>query len=443
MPSPVRVRFAPSPTGYLHIGGARTALFNWLYAKHTGGTFVLRVEDTDRARNTAEAARAIYDGLRWLGLDWDEGPEAGGNFGPYFQSEREEIYRSYLARLRAADRVYDDEGSVRFRFAREKVVVDDMICGRIEFDMTTAETNPDMTIRRPDDSWIFHFVNVVDDIEMKISDVIRGEDHLSNTPKHVQLYQALGATPPRFAHIPLILNRDGSKMSKRDQGASLNTYIEGGYLPEAVRNYLCLLGWSPKDDREKLDLAEIVQLFDLTKVHRKNAAFDLDKCTWLNGEYVRELSDGRFQEMGRRGLENAGIDLSGFAPEYVHAALETCKGKVRIFSELPAYGGFYFRDDFEYNPEGATKHFVPENKSRLEDVRSAFAGLETFDAASLEAALKGTAANLGVKVGALVHPTRLAVTGSNAGPSLYHLLEILGKEKVLARIDRALAQMPG
>jgi glutamyl-tRNA synthetase len=439
MTSPVRVRFAPSPTGYLHIGGARTALFNWLYAKHTGGTFVLRVEDTDRARNTAEAARAIYDGLRWLELDWDEGPEAGGNFGPYFQSEREEIYRSYLERLRSADRVYDDGGSVRFRFAREKVIVDDVICGHIEFDLTNPETNPDMTIRRPDGSWIFHFVNVVDDIEMKISDVIRGEDHLSNTPKHVQLYHALGATPPRFAHIPLILNKDGSKMSKRDQGASLNTYIENGYLPEAVRNYLCLLGWSPKDNREKIDLAEVVQLFDLAKVHRKNAAFDLDKCTWLNGEYVRELSDERFQEMGRRALEKAGIDLSKFPPDYIRAALETCKGKFRIFSELPAYGGFYFKDDFEYNPEGVAKHFVPENKPRLEAVRAAFAATGTFDAVNLEAALKATAASFGLKVGILVHPTRLAVTGSNAGPSLYHLLEILGKEKVLARIDRALA----
>lgn len=439
MTSPVRVRFAPSPTGYLHIGGARTALFNWLYAKHTGGTLVLRIEDTDRARNTAEAAQAIYDGLRWLGLDWDEGPQAGGNFGPYFQSEREAIYQGYLDRLRAADRVYDDEGSVRFRFIREKVVVDDIICGHIEFDMTSPETNPDMTIRRPDGSWIFHFVNVVDDIEMKISHVIRGEDHLSNTPKHVQLYRALGAAPPRFAHIPLILNLDGSKMSKRDQGASLNTYLEGGYLPEAVRNYLCLLGWSPKDNREKLELDEVVRLFELEKVHRKNAAFDLDKCIWLNGEYVRELSDERFQQLGRQALKKAGIDLSRFSPDYVRAALETCKGKFKLFSELPAYCGFYFIDDVQYNPEGVAKHFVPENKPHLVAVREAFAAVEKFDAASLEAALKATAAQLGVKVGALVHPTRLAVTGSNAGPSLYHLLEILGKEKVLARLDLALA----
>jgi len=439
MPSAVRVRFAPSPTGFLHIGGARTALFNWLYAKHTDGTLVLRIEDTDRARNTEEAVRAIYDGLRWLGLDWNEGPEAGGGLGPYFQSEREAIYQSYLEKLRAAGRVYDDAGSVRFRFAREKVVVDDIICGRIEFDMASAETNPDMTIRRPDGSWIFHFVNVVDDAEMQISHVIRGEDHLSNTPKHVQLYRALGATPPRFAHIPLILNKDGSKMSKRDQGASLNTYIEGGYLPEAVRNYLCLLGWSPKDNREKLEIEEVVRLFELEKVHRKNASFDLDKCTWLNGEYVRELSDDRFHDLARLALEGAGIALSKFPPDYVRAAIETCKGKFKIFSELPGYCGFYFKDDFEYNSDGVAKHFVPENKPRLLAVREAFAALENFDPINLETALKATAAALGVKVGALVHPTRLATTGSNAGPSLYHLLEILGKEKVLARLDRALA----
>jgi glutamyl-tRNA synthetase len=228
-------------------------------------------------------------------------------------------------------------------------------------------------------------------------------------------------------------------MRKRDQGASLITYMENGYLPDAVRNFLCLLGWSPKDDREKLELAEVVKLFELAKVHRKNAAFDLEKCTWLNGEYLRELSDERFQEMGRRALEKAGFDLSKFSPDYVQAALATCKGKFRIFNELPAYGGFYFLDDVAFNPDGVAKHFVPENKARLEAVRATFAGSETFDATGLESALKATAANLGLKVGALVHPTRLAVTGSNAGPSLYHLLEILGKEKVLARLDRALA----
>src|SRR5437762_3448414 len=273
--SEIRVRFAPSPTGYLHIGGARTALFNWLFAHHHGGKLILRIEDTDIKRNTEEAAAAIYEGLGWLGLNWDEGPHIGGDLGPYFQSQRSEIYERYLKQLQDAGHIFEDQGALRFRSPREHVVVEDLVCGRIDFDLTNPGTHPDMTIRRPDGSWIFHFVNVIDDIEMKISHVIRGEDHLSNTPKHIELYKALGATPPVFAHIPLILNRDGSKMSKRDQGASLNTYIEGGYVPEAVRNYLCLLGWSPKDNREKIDIAEVVKLFELEKINRRNAAFDL------------------------------------------------------------------------------------------------------------------------------------------------------------------------
>jgi glutamyl-tRNA synthetase len=439
MTAPTRVRFAPSPTGYLHIGGARTALFNWLFARHTGGTLILRVEDTDKARNTEEAATAIYSGLRWLGLEWDEGPHIGGDFGPYFQSERNEIYERELERLRAGGHVYDDAGAIRFRSPREHVIVEDMVCGRIDFDLTNPETHPDMTIRRPDGSWIFHFVNVVDDMEMKISHVIRGEDHLSNTPKHIELYRALGAEPPQFAHIPLILNKDGSKMSKRDFGASLNTYVESGYLPEAVRNYLCLLGWSPKDNREKIDLEEVVRLFELEKINRKSAHFDLEKCTWLNGEYMRELPDDRFQQLGAEALARGGIDLREFAPNYVRAALETCKGKVRTFAELPAYCGFYFNDVTEYDTAAVLKHFVPEKRSILTTLREALDESEHFDATSIEALFKTIATSLQVKVGALVHPVRLATTGTPAGPSLYHLLEVLGKEKVLARIDRALA----
>ncbi|MEO7723303.1 MAG: glutamate--tRNA ligase family protein [Chthoniobacterales bacterium] len=441
MSSAVRVRFAPSPTGFLHIGGARTALFNWLYAHHTGGTLVLRIEDTDQARNTAEAAQAIYDGVRWLGLEWDEGPQVGGSYGPYFQSERNDIYERHLKRLEDGGHLFEENGAIRFRSPREHVVVDDVVCGKIDFDLTNPETHPDMTIRRPDGSWIFHFVNVVDDMEMKISHVIRGEDHLSNTPKHIELYRALGSEPPRFAHIPLILNQDGSKMSKRDAGASLNTYIAEGFLPEAVRNYLCLLGWSPKDNREKIEIDEVVRLFELEKIHRKNASFDLAKCTWLNGEYAHQLPDDRFHSLALIALQKAGIDTSKFPPDYTRAALDTCKGKFRIFSELPAYCGFYFTDETSYQPEGVAKHFIPENKPRLQSLRDAFSALENFDATSIEAALKATATELGVKVGALVHPTRLAVTGSNAGPSLYHLLEILGRERVFARLDQALAQL--
>jgi glutamyl-tRNA synthetase len=439
MAAEIRVRFAPSPTGYLHIGGARTALFNWLFARHHGGTFVLRIEDTDRARNTEEAAAAIYEGLRWLGLNWDEGPHVCGNFGPYFQSQRNEIYERHLKRLQEAGHIFEDQGALRFRSPREHVIVDDLVAGKIDFDLSNEQTHPDMTVRRPDGSWIFHFVNVVDDMEMRISHVIRGEDHLSNAAKHIELYRALGAEPPRFAHIPLILNRDGSKMSKRDQGASVDYYIKRGFLPDAVRNYLCLLGWSPKDNREKMPIDEVVKLFDLNKIVRSHATFDPDKLHWLNGEYAHELSDERFQELARKALTVSGIKLETFSDDYIRSALETCKGKINTFDELPAYCGFYFNDDFEYNAEGVAKHFTAENKPQLLAVRDAFAGLEKFNAAEIEATLKATAARLGLKPAVLIHPTRLAVTGSNAGPSLYHLLEVLGKGKVLARIDRALS----
>src|ERR1700730_8373248 len=273
----IRVRFAPSPTGYLHIGGARTALFNWLFVRHHGGKIILRIEDTDTKRNTEEAAVAIYEGLKWLELNWDEGPHAGGDSGPYFQSQRTEIYERYLEKLQDGGHIFEDEGVLRFRSPREHVIVDDLVCGKIDFDLTNPSTHPDMTVRRPDGSWIFHFVNVIDDIEMKISHVIRGEDHLSNTPKHIELHRALGAAPPRFAHIPLILNQDGSKMSKRDQGASVEYYVKRGFAPEAVRNYLCLLGWSPKDDREKMSIEEVVKIFDLHNVVRGHATFDPDK----------------------------------------------------------------------------------------------------------------------------------------------------------------------
>ena len=438
--SEIRVRFAPSPTGFLHIGGARTALFNWLFVHHHGGKFVLRIEDTDRTRNIDEGMAAIYDGLKWFGLDWDEGPKVGGDFGPYLQSERTELYERYLKKLQDAGHIFEDQGAMRFRSPREHVVVDDLVCGKIDFDLSNPDTHPDMTIRRPDGSWIFHFVNVIDDLEMKISHVIRGEDHLSNTPKHIELIRALGAEPPHYAHIPLILNHDGTKMSKRDEGARVEYYIRKGYLPAAVRNYLCLLGWSPKDNREKLDLDEIVRIFDLTNVHRNAATFDPAKLHWLNGEYARELNDAEFVDLAVKELRDRGVKIGNFPDQYVRAALETCKGKINTFDELPAYCGFYFTDDFEYNPESVAKHFTAENKPRLQAVRVDFAKIDKFAAGEIEIAMKSTAANLGLKVGAIVHPTRLAVTGSNAGPSLYHLLEVLGKEKVLARIDRALSR---
>ncbi len=470
----IRARFAPSPTGYLHIGGARTALFNWLFARHHGGKFVLRIEDTDKTRNTEEAAAAIYEGLRWLELDWDEGPHVGGDFGPYLQSERTEIYERYLKKLQDAGHIFEDQGALRFRSPREHVVVDDVVCGKIDFDLTNPGTHPDMTVRRPDGSWIFHFVNVIDDIEMKISHVIRGEDHLSNTPKHIELYRALGATPPHFAHIPLILNRDGSKMSKRDEGARVATYIKQGYAPEAVRNYLCLLGWSPKDNREKIDIEEVVKLFELEKINRRNAAFDLDKCFWLNGQYIAQMSLDRFIELARPFLEKAVINISD--EKYFRAVMSIVKEKIKLLGDvresirsiedsgrsstsgysgysgpvtsgysgsgISGYSGYFFTEDYEFDPVAVEKVFgKSEAAERLLALRGKFANIDNWNVEKIETSLKALAQELGCKTGDLVHPARMAVSGRAVGPSLYHMLEVMGKERVLNRFDRMISQL--
>jgi glutamyl-tRNA synthetase len=443
----VRVRFAPSPTGYLHIGGARTALFNWLYARHTGGKFILRIEDTDAARNTQAAVDVILNGLRWLGLDWDEGPLSSdpaapgrGDFGPYFQSQRQANYRQRVEALLSRGLAYEKDGAIKFKMRREPVIIHDLVVGEVRRELTDREAeDPDFVIVRSDGQPVFHLVNVVDDLDMGITHVIRGEDHLSNTAKHIALFEAFDVKPPKYAHIPLILNQDGSKMSKRDTGASLTTYIEEGFVPAAVVNYLCLLGWSPKDNREKLSLAEVVERFDLPQILRHNARFDMAKLQWLNGEYIRELAPEQFHAEAVRALARAGIDVNAWPLEYVKAALNTCLGKVKVFSELPAYAGFYFTDDVPLDAAALAQDLSAGNKPRLQQLRDAFAALPTFDAASLEAALKAVAAACGVKAGVLVHPTRLACTGRTAGPSLYHLLEILGRDRVLARLDRALA----
>ncbi len=444
-----RVRFAPSPTGFLHIGGARTALFNWLYARHTGGTFILRIEDTDAARNTQEAVNVILNGLRWLGLDWDEGPitpdatgPSKGDVGPYFQSQRKENYQRRVEALLSHGLAYEHEGAIRFKMTRDPIVVPDLVVGAVTRELTDREqVDPDFVIVRSDGQPVFHFVNVVDDLEMNVTHVIRGEDHLSNTAKHIALFRAFGVEPPKYAHIPLILNIDGTKMSKRDKGASLTTYMDEGYPPEALVNYLCLLGWSPKNNREKMAIGEVVEAFDLPQILRHNARFDLTKLTWLAGEYLREMNDERFYELSVHALNRAGLATDRFPSEYIRAALDTCKGKFKMFSELPAYAGFYFKDQIEIDPEAAKKDFVPENKPRVSRLRELLSCLAPFQADPIGATFKSAAQELGVKTGVLVHPARLACCGSTAGPSLYHLMEILGKERVLQKLDLALAQM--
>lgn len=439
MSDQVRVRFAPSPTGYLHVGGARTALFNWLYARHVGGKFILRIEDTDAARNTDEAMRAIFDGMRWLGLDWDEGPEAGGAHGPYYQSQREEFYLRRFEQLKSAGHVYEAEGGAwRFRFERTVVIVDDLVCGSVRVDMSDPATNPDIVIRRPDGSWIFHFVNVVDDLEMGITHVLRGDDHLANTPKHLQLFRALGAEPPRYGHIPLILNADGSKMSKRDTGSAVGWYAEHGFLPEAVCNFLCLLGWNPKTQQELMSMAEITQLFDVKGINRKASVFDLTKCEWMNQQYILRLSPDALAAAVEPVLVKAGISYGSRAA--LDPVLALVRERIKSLNDAPAWVDYFFTDECAMDAEAVEKVLrKPGALDRLRPLRDAYAALEIWNAAELEAALKAQATAAGVKAGEFVHPARVAATGRTVGASLYHTLELLGKERVLARFDRALA----
>ena len=442
----VRTRFAPSPTGFLHIGGARSALYNWLFARNSGGDFILRVEDTDEERSTAESMEIIVESLRWPGLEWDEGPGADGTKGPYHQSERKEIYDAYLEKLEAGGLVYEDEGAIRFRVPDRDITVNDLVCGDVtqnlkvqgstRFDPETkqeVEANPDFVIRRPNGGYIFHFVNVVDDIEMGITHVIRGEDHLSNTPKHLALFEAFEATPPTFAHIPLNLNPSGTKMSKRDQGALIHEYRESGFLPEAVNNYMALLGWSSKDDQEIFTMEELIASFALEGINRSNSKFDYEKCKWVAGEHLKRLSAEELQNASAPFLTEAGLPSDD---SRVPAALELARERAQLLSEIPAVIATIFETGVTYDPEGIEK--VKSREGSAEAVAALIKGFESvseWSGEEIKSSIATAAESLGVKMGALMLPCRVGVMGSTSGADLIPVLELLGKEEVLSRLQ--------
>lgn len=450
--SQVRVRFAPSPTGFFHIGSARTALFNWLYARHTGGTFVLRIEDTDKERNTDEALQVLIDGMRWMGLDWDEGPEVGGEFGPYFQSQRQPIYDEYLKKLSDAGRTYEKDGAIWFKLEGERyttyddfrkaevekvkaapVVIDDVVRGRVE----RAE-EMDFVIVRKDGNPVFHFVNVVDDIAMGITHVIRGEDHLSNTSKHVELFKAFGVEPPVFAHIPLILKETGSgKMSKRDKGALIEDYENRGFLAAAVRNYISLLGWNPKDDKEKMDIDEIIERFDFPGINKGNSRFDEKKLSALNAEYLRELNLESFTFLARPLLHTAGVITEEESEDYLQAVLGLCQPKARSLDTLADMCGFFFQDSYALDEKtGAKIGKKADPKVMLAEILPLLQDLESFDAESIGAALEAHATAKELQVFAYFPAIRYALSGQGGGPDLLPMLEVMGRERVIARIQR-------
>lgn len=454
--SPVRVRFAPSPTGFFHIGSARTALFNWLYARHTGGTFILRIEDTDSARNSDEALQVLLEGMKWMGLDWDEGPEVGGPCGPYFQSERQAIYGRYLQKLKDTGRTYEKGGAFWFRLKGERytaydaflkaevekvktdpIVIDDAVRGRVE----RAEER-DFVIVRQDGSPVFHLVNVVDDIEMGITHVIRGEDHLSNTGKHVELFRAFGVESPRFAHIPLILKEAGSgKMSKRDRGALIEEYESRGFLAEAVRNYIALLGWNPKDESEKMEIGRIIEQFDFSGIHKSHCRFDEKKLAALNTDYLRELNIGSFTFLVRPLLHTAHVIGEDIDEDYLQSVLQLCQPKVRSTDTLPDLCAHFFTDTYPMDEKTGKKIAGnPDVKEWLTGLPAVLETVEPFKACELKSALERHAESKGQKVTAYFPALRYAISGQGGGPNLLPMLEVLGRDRVRTRLRRFIGQ---
>jgi len=485
MKQAVRVRFAPSPTGYPHVGNIRTALFNWLFARHYGGSFIVRIEDTDVARRVKGTVEAILDGLRWLGMDWDEGPEAGGKFSPYFQSQRLDIYRELAERLVSQGDAYycycspqrleamraeqvrrkqppgydrhcrdlsqeeqsqkEAEGVtpvVRFKTPLEgQTKFNDLIWGEVVFENNTID---DFVLLKSDGYPTYHLANVVDDHLMEISHVLRAEEWLSSTPRHLLLYQALGFEPPQFAHLPMLLGADHAKLSKRHGAVSITDYREQGYLPEAMVNFLALLGWSLDDRTEILSRQELIDNFSLERISRTAAIFNRDKLNWMNGVYIRSLS---LEEFIQRAIPFLERDLPHavkrpLSANYISQIMPLIQERARTLAESPELAQFFFVDELNYD----TSLLLGKDMSQalairaLETTQQKLVELKVFDAESLEGVLRPLAVQLGLKTSQLFGSLRVAVTGRTAAPPLFQTMAVLGKERCLRRIEAALAR---
>ncbi len=471
---PIRVRFAPSPTGYLHVGGARTALYNWLFARRERGVFVLRIEDTDVDRSRPELAQAILDSLKWLGLHWDE--------GPYFQSQRLDRYRAVAARLedagaaypcfcsadelqqkreraaaehrawkydghcrnlsdadRARQRAEGRASALRFRVPESGATsFDDQVFGSIKLAHSDLE---DFVLLRSDGNPTYHLSVVVDDLDMKITHVIRGADHISNTPKQILLFQALDAAVPNFAHLPLILGPDRQRLSKRHGATSVSAYQEQGILPEALVNFLALLGWTPPNQKELLSLEEMVEMFSIEAVSKSNAVFDTEKLAWMNSEYLRHLPLSRLLPLIQRELESAGLWQTAFADkerEKFEKSVTLLQSRARNLKDFSGFGRAFFTDHFEYDPEAVKKFWKdPVLADLLEALAQRLEKLLPFDLESTEKCLRSLAEEKGVKAGVLINGARVALTGQAVAPGLFEVMTTLGQDAVVNRLHRA------
>ena len=425
-----RLRFAPSPTGYLHVGGARTALFNWLYARRHGGTFILRIEDTDVERSQAEMVTGILDGLRWLGIDWDEGPEIGGPHAPYFQSERLERYRAAAKQLLDSGQAFEDGGAIRFKVPPGKTQFTDIVHGPIEFDNEHIES---FVILRSDTHPTYHLSVVVDDIDMEITHVVRGDDHISNTPKQVLLYNAFGKPAPSFAHVPLIMGPDKQRLSKRHGATSVTEYEKQGYIAEAMFNFLALLGWGTGSNDELFTREELIQRFNLEGISGGNAVFNTEKLDWFNHQHLLRLADG---ELIAR-LRGGGLGAWDLGPDARSAAiLSLLRPRCKKLTEFPDQLRPFFEDPTSYDADAVKKHLsTPGTKEHLLALNKTYAGVEWTEP-EIEKALRALADERTVKAGMLIHGTRIAVTGRMVSPGLFEMLVLLGRETVIRRLER-------
>jgi glutamyl-tRNA synthetase len=482
----IRVRFAPSPTGYLHVGGARTALFNWLYARRHGGTFVLRIEDTDAERSSWEMVTGIVDGLRWLGLDWDEGPDVGGPHGPYFQSQRLDRHRAMADRLVDQGRAYHcfctpeviqkkrdaaesagggwiydraclaldaDETArlkasslpraIRFRVPDGVTAFDDLVHGRIAFENEVIE---DFVIVRSDGQPTYHLSVVADDIDMKITHVIRGDDHISNTPKHLLLFAAFDAPVPAFAHVPLILGQDKKRLSKRHGATSVMEYQRLGYLSEAMVNFLALLGWAPGTDQELFTRDELVEPFTIEGITGSNAVFNIDKLDWMNQQHLLRLPVDEVVRRMMPFMKAAGVWRDAFAAaerQWLERVIDLVRTRAKTLTQLLDAAMPFLQEQISPEPDAAGKHLsTPGLAGPFATLIDAFDRLEPFEPRTLEETLRATAEREGIKAGTLIHATRVAATGRSVSPGLFEVLELLGRDRTLNRMRAAARLIP-
>ncbi|MBI5778187.1 MAG: glutamate--tRNA ligase [Planctomycetes bacterium] len=434
MTSKIRVRFAPSPTGYLHIGGGRTALYNYLLARHYNGTLVLRIEDTDQVRSTDESTKAIFESLKWLGIDWDE--------GPFYQSQRRDTYNQYAQKLLDEGKaVYrEDPGkgkAIVFKMPLGRsFVFDDLVHGAIKFE---SDLLGDQVLVKSDGFPTYNFACVIDDSLLNITHVIRGDDHISNTPKQIALYEALGQPIPKFGHIPLIMGEDGSRLSKRHGHTSIGEYQELGYLPEAMFNFLALMGWSPGDDKELMTKDEIIKLFTIERVKDKPAQFNLKKLTWMNSHYLRHLPVERLYQLTKPYLEKAGYDLAKATETKAMKLVDLYRERIKLLSEIAEVTRFFFEDKINYQAEAVDKFVKTADGTQvLGMVRDGLASAADFSHTSLEPILRQVAESKGLKFQGVAQPVRVALTGTTVSPGIFEVMELLGKERVLERINGCL-----